>query len=149
MNHSPDAGKMVCPHCGSESYMPGIEWRCGTEPLGENKTIQSTECHRICGLKARVKEFELATSDPGAVWVNMLRGTIAIPTHLKEADDRIQKLGNLNDIQRQELEAAQAHVKELEAYAARLEIAGDTLATVTLRNGRSHDQWHEAKETKP
>ena len=31
----------------------------------------------------------------------------------------------------------------------RLEIAGDTLATVTLRNGRSHDQWHAAKEAKP
>lgn len=35
------------------------------------------------------------------------------------------------------------------AYAERLEKAGDTLATVTLRNGRSHEQWHAAKETKP
>jgi hypothetical protein len=34
-------------------------------------------------------------------------------------------------------------------YAEHLEYAGDTLATVTVRNGRSHDQWHKAKETKP
>jgi hypothetical protein len=41
-----------------------------------------------------------------------------------------------------ELNAANERIK-------RLEIAGDTLATVTLRNGRSHDQWHAAKEAKP
>jgi len=40
-------------------------------------------------------------------------------------------------------------VKELKSYAERLEKSGDTLATVTLRNGRSHDQWHAAKETNP
>lgn len=49
-----------------------------------------------------------------------------------------------------------AEVVELErkleawkAYAERLERAGDTLATVTLRNGNSHGQWHAAKESKP
>lgn len=42
-----------------------------------------------------------------------------------------------------------AKLEAWEAYAGRLEVAGDTLATVTLRNGRSHDQRHEAKETKP
>jgi len=45
-------------------------------------------------------------------------------------------------------DTANAALKENAALmerVRRLEIAGDTLATVTLRNGRSHDQWHEAK----
>jgi hypothetical protein len=40
-------------------------------------------------------------------------------------------------------------IGQLKDRVKRLEEAGDTLATVTLRNGRSHDQWHAAKETKP
>jgi hypothetical protein len=39
--------------------------------------------------------------------------------------------------------------RDWKLYAGRLENAGDTLATVTIRNGRSHEQWHKAKETKP
>lgn len=36
-------------------------------------------------------------------------------------------------------------IRKLQKRIKRLEIAGDTLATLTIRNGRSHDQWHEAK----
>lgn len=43
------------------------------------------------------------------------------------------------------LEALRSANAALVERVKRLEIAGDTLATVTLRNGRSHDQWHEAK----
>lgn len=44
-----------------------------------------------------------------------------------------------------ELEALRTANAGLVERVKRLEIAGDTLATVTIRNGRSHDQWHEAK----
>ena len=44
-----------------------------------------------------------------------------------------------------ELEALRTANAGLVEGVKRLEIAGDTLATVTIRNGRSHDQWHEAK----
>lgn len=55
----------------------------------------------------------------------------------------------INDCLRNQRDQLRARVEQWKAFAERLEIAGDTLATVTLRNGRSHDQWHAAKETKP
>jgi hypothetical protein len=48
-----------------------------------------------------------------------------------------------------ERDQLRVRVEQLETYANKLEIAGDTLATVTIRNGRSHDQWHDSKLGKP
>ena len=44
-----------------------------------------------------------------------------------------------------EIEALRTANAALVERVKRLQIAGNTLATATLRNGRSHDQWHEAK----
>lgn len=60
-------------------------------------TLDECECDRckIESLRAKVRELESqleGLKDPHAVWVNMLRGTIAFPQHLKAAEDRVHEL---------------------------------------------------------
>lgn len=49
------------------------------------------------GLVERVKQFTEALSDPAAVWANMLRGSIAMPTHIPELEGRLTDAHALAD----------------------------------------------------
>ena len=57
-------------------------------------------------------------------------------------DSHIGELWTISRQLERELNAANERIK-------RLEEAGDRLASVTLRNGASHDDWRQAKEAKP
>jgi hypothetical protein len=138
-DHIPDAGKMVCPHCGAKVMLcgSGTTFMCDTWVSKDGTVDQSRECtsRQRDQLRARVEELEAARTKAAA---NSLANMLA---H-EEALRRINELHSECD---RYMSAATAW----KMYADRLEIAGDTLATVTVRNGRSHEQWHAAKETKP
>jgi phosphoribosyl-ATP pyrophosphohydrolase len=59
--------------------------------------------------------------------------------------DRERERDHASDV----ADAVMRENKSLVERVKRLEEAGDTLAAVTIRNGRSHSKWHAAKETKP
>lgn len=48
-------------------------------------------------LLERVKRLEEVLADPAAVWANMLRGTIAMPTHIPELEGRLTDAHALAD----------------------------------------------------
>lgn len=150
-----------CPKCKAERIKPYKRlYQCGSEWMKNNDSVwhpHNADCVlRITTaerdqLAARVKELEAeresmvkGLSDPNIVWVNMLRGTIAMPLHIKEADQSLNKL--------------QAHVDTLDkaveawkTYAARLEVQGDALRKAIARfdgcgmDGSCLREWDQAE----
>jgi predicted RNase H-like nuclease (RuvC/YqgF family) len=89
----------------------------------------------VRSLSARVEELEAARTKASA---NSLANMLA-------HEEALRRIDELNS----ECDGYMSAATAWKMYSDRLEIAGDRLATVTLRNGRSHEQWHAAKETKP
>jgi hypothetical protein len=146
-----------CPRCGAGRFSASpnaakfgcgsMHWLIGTPKYQFQQSNGCTETQRN-QLRAQVNELQReresmvkGLSDPNAVWVNMLRGTIAMPLHVKEADDRLNGLSAT-------VHALESQVETLKAFAERLANAGDWLA-VEAKNQNSLKNWSKAKETTP
>jgi ElaB/YqjD/DUF883 family membrane-anchored ribosome-binding protein len=101
--------------------------------------MQSTRCIEAERDQLRAQVEDLESQLEATVWQY---SPAMAEAKIQQLNAKAQKL--VDELNKQDERAA-----AWKLYAERLEIAGDTLATVTLRNGRSHEQWHAAKETKP
>ncbi len=108
----------------------------------------------------RIKRLEATTNDPHALWVNWLRGSIALPVGIgdvREYQDRIKRLEeDLMDAENKHaaLVADVALYEDRGERIKRLEEAGDAMEKYIFDQTNTRFiicaiQWREAKEAKP
>lgn len=160
----------------SEAYNEHVRGmlREAAQDLAE-QTQRSKDCDPFHAMErerddalAKLAKIEAVIADPAAVWVNMLRGTIAMPQHVQDYEGRVYELQRrCEDLQR-EIEGAAwritpamadaaidghvARIAKLEAYIAKLEKGGDAMLQMLRDEGwesTAQNAWTEARKVKP
>ena len=130
-----------CPHyVRVKDGKPHSQWgdELLPEACSEFQEVDTTLMVHVWPEDAAMKIESLRNACDGLMrGMKTLRDTLAID----DGRDCLEEVFQM----RNEVQALRTANAGLVEKVKRLEIAGDTLATVTIRNGRSHDQWHEAK----
>ena len=93
--HDEEGEELLPQACGDFNELSSvmIAWVWPEDVAMELEALRTANA----GLVERVKQFTEALSDPAAVWANMLRGSIAMPTHIPELEGRLTDAHALAD----------------------------------------------------